>query len=135
MSDTANQNALAQGRTFVWHELYVPDIEAAKEFYENALGLGATSMDMGEMGAYNMLTNEGTPICGVLSTQTPHLEGTPTHWGVYLAVDDVDARLEKVTEHGGMILVPAMDVPTIGRMALIKDPQGATIWIFKGAPA
>jgi len=131
--DTLTQAALAQGRTFVWHELYVPDLEAAKSFYENALGLGSTSMDIGEMGAYNMFTNNGAPICGVLSTQSPQFQGVPPHWSVYLAVDDVDARLEKVTESGGKVLVPALDVPTIGRMALIEDPQGATIWLFKGA--
>jgi len=58
----------------------------------------------------------------------------PPHWATYLSVDDVDARVEKCVEHGGTLVVPAMDVPTVGRMALIHDPQGAHVWLFKGEP-
>jgi uncharacterized protein len=129
--EQATHAALATGRTFVWHELYVADTASATEFYEKALGLGKMSMDMGEMGSYDMMTNNGVPVCGVLSTTAPQFQGIPPHWATYLAVDDVDSRLEKVTANGGKIVVPALDVPTIGRMALIQDPQGATIWIFK----
>ena len=132
--DQATQAALASGSTFVWHELYVPDTGAASSFYEEAIGLGSTSMDMGEMGSYDMLTNNGVPICGVVSTNAPHFQGTPPHWAVYIAVDDVDARLVKIADAGGKVVVPALDVPTIGRMALAEDPQGAKFWIFKPEP-
>jgi predicted enzyme related to lactoylglutathione lyase len=131
MSDVnPDQNALNQGRAFVWHELYVPDLDKAKEFYGNALDMGSQTMDMGPM-AYNMLTVNGVPVCGMVSTNDPNMAGVPPHWAVYLAVDDVDARIEKVTANGGKVMVPAMDIPTVGRMALIVDPQGAHIWLFK----
>ena len=55
-----------------------------------------------------------------------------THWATYFSVDDVDARIAKCKEMGATVLVEPMDVPTIGRMALISDPQGAAIWLFKG---
>ncbi|MEG0172581.1 MAG: VOC family protein, partial [Aeromonas sp.] len=32
------------------------------------------------------------------------------------------------------VVVPPMDIPTVGRMALIADPQGAHIWLFTSAP-
>ena len=124
---------MAQGSNFVWHELYVPNDKAAVEFYEKALNFGSTSMEMGEMGSYNMLTRNGVPICGVMNTSSPQFEGVPPHWAVYLSVDDVDARLAKCEELGAKVMVPAMDVPTIGRMALIQDPFGAHIWLFKSA--
>ena len=127
-----DEASLRQGRTFVWHELYTPDLTAGLKFYETALGLGSTSMDMGEMGSYTMLTRDGKTVCGVHNTSAPMMAGVPPHWAVYLAVDDVDARVKAVEANGGKLVVPAMDVPTVGRMALIADPQGAHIWLFKG---
>ena len=62
--NTAEEAALRQGQTFVWHELYSPDPDASKKFYEAALGLGSTSMDMGEGGSYTMLTRDGKAVCG-----------------------------------------------------------------------
>jgi predicted enzyme related to lactoylglutathione lyase len=48
-------------------------------------------------------------------------------------VDDVDARLAKCKEMGATVLVDPMDIPKVGRMALIQDPQGSVIWLFKGS--
>ncbi len=124
---------MAQGRAFQWHELCVPDLDAAIKFYCEALGFGTAEMDMGPAGIYRMLTREGRPICGLQSTLVPPAEGQPPHWATYLWVDDVDARLEKSLALGAKLVVPATDVPTVGRMAMIQDPQGANIWLFKGA--
>lgn len=129
-----NQHALAVGSNFVWHELNVPDVEAATKFYTEALDFGSDKMDMGEMGSYHMLSRNGKSIAGMMSTNSPMMPpGVPPHWATYLAVDDVDGRLEKCSSMGATIVVPAMDVPTVGRMALIADPQGAHIWLFKPA--
>ena len=123
----ANQTALAQGRAFVWHEISTSDIDASIEFYTSTLDFGTLEMDMGDMGSYKMLTRNGAPVCGVTSTQ----DGVPPHWAAYLGVDDVDARAATAVDHGATVLVPALDVPTVGRMTLIQDPQGARIWLFK----
>jgi predicted enzyme related to lactoylglutathione lyase len=129
-----DQFAIAEGRAFPWHECYVPDVDKAVDFYTNALGMGTQKMEMPGMPPYTMLTHNGQAVCGVASTDAPHTQGTPPHWAVYMSVDDVDARLEKVTSMGGKVVVPAMDIPTVGRMALIADPQGAHLWLFKPAP-
>lgn len=133
MSDLADQNAIVNGRTFVWHELYVPDVDAAIEFYTQALDFGTTESDMGSMGTYKMLTRNGVPVCGTMSTNLPEMPNVPPHWAAYVSVDDLDARVAKCQEHGAELVVPAIDVPTIGRMSLIKDPQGAHIWLFEPA--
>ena len=86
------------------------------------------------MGTYKMLTRNGKPVCGVFGTDSAEMAHTPPHWATYLAVDDVDARLAKCTELGAKVIVQPMDVPTVGRMALIQDPAGAHIWLFKGTP-
>ena len=128
-----DQHALAEGSTFVWHELYVPNLDAALDFYTKALDFGSQEMDMGPAGTYKMLTRNGTAVCGMMSTNDLNDPNIPPHWATYLSVDDVDARLEKCTSMGATVVVPPMDVPTVGRMALIADPQGAHIWLYKAA--
>ena len=134
MSDASSmdQHAIAAGNTFPWHELYVASVEDAVSFYTEALGFGTQSMDMGEMGTYHMLTKNGTGIAGMMSFAQVGME-VPPHWAVYHAVDDVDARVAKCVELGAKVVVPAMDIPTVGRMCLIADPQGAHLWLYKGA--
>jgi hypothetical protein len=130
---TADQQATTSGKAFPWHEVYAPDADAAVEFYTKALGFGTQSMEMPGMPPYQMLTFNGTAVAGVVSTKTLPMPNVPPHWAAYIAVDDVDARLAKVTEMGGKIVVEPMDIPTVGRMAMIADPQGAMIWLFKPA--
>ena len=45
-------------------------------------------------------------------------------------MNSVDETLAKCTALGGKVLVPPMDVPTVGRMAVIQDPQGATLSVM-----
>jgi predicted enzyme related to lactoylglutathione lyase len=130
-TETLDQHAINVGRTFCWHEVYAPDLEAAVDFYTKALDFGTQEMDMGPIGTYRMLTRNGQTVAGMLGTNSPEMAHVPPHWAVYLAVDDVDARLAKCTELGATVVVPPMDIPTVGRMALIQDPQGAHIWLFK----
>ena len=131
MSENPSANAI--GNTFVWHELYVKDSAAAKAFYGEVLGWTNSDMDMGEMGTYTMLHKDGVPVAGIMQMDGPHFDGVPPHWAVYVSVDDVDAKVEKAVSLGATILVPAMDIPGIGRMCLIQDTQGATVWLFKGS--
>ncbi|UUI62974.1 MULTISPECIES: VOC family protein [Aeromonas] len=132
--DMAREHALAQGSAFTWHELYVPDAEAGIRFYTEVLGWESQTMAM-EGGNYPMLVVKGRPVAGVQTTRdNPDMAGVPPHWATYIAVDDVDARVAKVSQHGGSVVVPALNIPEVGRMALIADPQGAHIWLFTPAP-
>jgi predicted enzyme related to lactoylglutathione lyase len=84
-------------------------------------------------GDYTMLTMNGMGVAGVMDTNTLDHPNVPPHWAAYLSVDDVDARLAKCKEMGATVLVDPMDIPKVGRMALIQDPQGSVIWLFKGS--
>ena len=128
--DTHDKHVHATGTTFVWHEVYAPDAQKSIDFYTQALDFGTESHEMGEIGTYHMLTKNGTPVCGVLSTTEMKMDDVPPHWATYIAVDDVDARVAKCQSLGASVVVPAMDVPQVGRMCLISDPQGAYVWLF-----
>ena len=108
--------------TPVWNECVPPDIERATKFYADVLGMGSETMDM-EGSAYTVLTNaEGRQIGGAMN---PQMEGIPPHWNVYFNVDDVDTSVAHAEELGGTVMAPGFDVPGVGRMAVLSDPQGA----------
>lgn len=129
-----DQQALAQGKTFVWHEVYGPRSQDLIDFYTKALDWGSQEMDMGGGFTYKMLVANGQPVCGVMGTS--EMEGmgdVPPHWSTYIAVDNVDERQAKCEALGATKLHGPMDVPTIGRMVLMQDPGGATFWLYQAA--
>jgi predicted enzyme related to lactoylglutathione lyase len=48
-------------------------------------------------------------------------------------VESVDASARKAAELGAKTLMPPMDIPTVGRIAVIQDPEGAPLGMFQPA--
>lgn len=116
---------------FSWSELVTTDPEAAATFYGQLFGW--TVKDMGaEMGSYRVASVGEDQVGGIMS-MPPDAPPMPPHWGCYVTVDDVDATLARCTELGGQVLMPPMDVATVGRMAVIRDPQGAALSVMQYA--
>jgi uncharacterized protein len=113
-----------------WNELMTPSAAAAKEFYGKLFGWKTNAMDMGGF-SYQILQQGGKDFGGVMEMTGPQWTGVPPHWMMYVAVDDVDAACQKITELGGKVCVPPTDIPP-GRFAVVNDPQGATFAVFKG---
>lgn len=119
-----------QGR-FVWFELLTPEVDAAKAFYTETLNWKIEPYKMeGSDFEYPVIKVGETGIGGFMK---PPMAGVPTHWLSYLAVDDVDAAAKLFVKKGGRTLADAMDIPTIGRIQPVQDPQGAVLALFKPA--
>ena len=116
-------------------ELITPDQAAAKEFYGPLFGWEFDDVPMGDDGYYVTFAKEGDSVGGI-GGQMPGLEGHPAFWGVYLAVDDVDATTARVADAGGKVEAGPFDVMEHGRMSAIQDPSGARVnlWQAKGHP-
>jgi predicted enzyme related to lactoylglutathione lyase len=112
-----------------WNELMTTDADAAIAFYSGLLGVerGETIGDMN----YNLVRAQGEDVIGVMQI-VPEMGPMPPFWNIYFAVADVDESLAKAQSLGGNVVVPAMDIPDIGRFGGITDPQGAFFSIFKG---
>lgn len=116
---------------FSWSELMTPSPGGSIEFYGSLFGWKLETMDM-QGGKYTVAKVGDTPVAGMMDSAACG-EGAPpmpTAWSCYVTVDNVDKALEKCLSLGGKVLMPAMDVPTVGRMACIQDPQGATISVI-----
>lgn len=107
---------------FSWAELRTQDVAKAKAFYTDVIGWEIEEMPMPD-GTYTVLKAGGAPIGGM----TNHgAEGEPA-WVSYITVDNVDERVAKAKAAGGHIAMEPMDVPTVGRIAVIVDSVGAAV--------
>jgi len=114
-------------------ELMAPDQQAAADFYRQVFDWQIEESPLPEEaggGVYLQGRIEGDTVAGI-SGQMPGMEGHPAFWGVYLAVDDVDATTAKVEAAGGKVEAPPFDVMDLGRMAAIQDPTGARVNLWQ----
>jgi predicted enzyme related to lactoylglutathione lyase len=111
---------------FSWHELNTSDHDNAWGFYETIFGWKKLDvMDMGEMGMYQMFTQDGGEIpLGGMFNKPKEMPGPP-FWLYYASVDDVHKSVETVKELGGQVLNGPMEVPGGDYVAQCMDPQGA----------
>ena len=116
-----------------WCDLMSDDVDEARDFYTGVLGWDTEVMDIG-MGPYTVFKTDDRPVAGLMAKPP---EGpascAPTAWTSYVTVDDVDARIARVAGAGGTVVAGPMDIPTVGRMAIIQDPTGGIIGIIKYA--
>ena len=113
-----------------WNELLTTDKEDAIAFYQAVLGV-ERGESMPPMD-YTLVRAGGTEVWGVMQ-MTPEMGEFPPHWGVYFGVADVDESVAQAQSLGGAVTVSAFDIPNIGRIAGLSDPQGAAFVIFQGA--
>jgi predicted enzyme related to lactoylglutathione lyase len=123
-----NQSPMNKPGHFSWNELVTTDEAAAKTFYTGLLGW--TTQAFGEGMDYTLLKKGDTMVGGLMKCPQP---GMPAQWLAYVTVEDVDATAAKAAKLGGKIMMPPFDVPEVGRIAVLLDPQGAAFGLFKSA--
>src|SRR5450432_611987 len=109
---------------FVWHDLTTDDPAACKKFY--AALFGWEYVDTTVLGRPYTVARVGQKAIGGIHTPQASSSGkTPAHWLSYMSVADVDASVGKATAAGGGVLAGPLEVGTMGRAAVLRDPQGA----------
>jgi len=110
--------------TLGWNELQARDVGAAKKFYAPLFG-----WTLKESPEYSEFHLGARAVGGTLKSQAP--EGVPAFWLPYFMVDDCDATVQKSSAGGGSVHVPPMNIPNVGRFAVLTDPQGASFAVIK----
>jgi predicted enzyme related to lactoylglutathione lyase len=131
--------------TLNFNGLVTRDPEAAKAFYATVFGWRTLALPFGEMWTlpgYGDHLEERTPGLREQVAQMGGPEGfidvvaslnpiaaddsaTPAHWSVTFAVDDAESAPSQARKLGGQVVSGPSDAPWT-RMAVIRDPQGAT---------
>jgi len=116
-----------------WNEVLTRDPDGAKLFYGEVFGWRASAMPF-EGGEYTVwhLAGGRDPdgIAGMMpmaGEQWP--TDLPSHWRVYFAVADTDGTCSCAEELGGRVAVAPFD-STVGRIAVLNDPQGAVFSVI-----
>ncbi len=121
--------------SWIWYELMTPDPTGSKAFYDAVVGwnIDADSSTPGDV-EYRMIIAPDGNVGGVLTLNADMLAGgAKPGWLGYVGVDDVDATAEQLKAAGGAIHMPSHDIPGVGRIAMVSDPQGVPFYIMRGA--
>jgi predicted enzyme related to lactoylglutathione lyase len=123
---------MATHGAFYWNELMTTDPVAAAAFFKGLIGYDVSEMPMpdGDGGAYRVLMKDGKPMGGIMAMAPGLPPGVPPHWTSYLAVDNVDASVPSLRKLGGHVIREPWDVPGVGRIAIVTDPQGAVLGLI-----
>ncbi len=115
---------------FIWYELMTSDADAAAKFYGHVVGW--TAEDAGAPGVdYRRWSIGGEGVGGLMTLPAEAARGgMRPAWLGYVNVADVDAAVAALHAAGGAVHRPAWDVPGVGRMAMVSDPQGAAFYVM-----
>jgi len=119
--------------TVTWNELATRGVDKALNFYEQLFGWSWKAME-GAPTPYHMANLGERTVAGAMEMNEQWPVDVPPHWDVYFSVEDADKSVAKVEKLGGKSLAGPIDVPTVGRIYMIADPQGASLYIMKAEP-
>jgi hypothetical protein len=113
-----------------WVDLWTPDRQTSMDFYGAVFGW-TYRVGPAEQHSFTEVLVKDRTIAGMLTPPGAD-EHTPMVWTTYLSVDDVDATVAAVTEHGGQNLTGVITVPGTGiRIALATDPTGGLVGVWQ----
>lgn len=119
--------------TPIWYELLSTDPDASKAFYDDVIGWRIGPKPDGDMDYRMIETGSGEAVGGMMHLSPDMVAGgAKPAWLFYIGVDDVDATVAAITAAGGSVHLPAFDMPGVGRMAMLADPQGNPFYVMRG---
>ena len=120
----SNNSSCCKTSHIAWNELVTNDLEGSSAFYTKLFGWSAAAFGP----EYTLFKKAATDVAGMMKERQP---GTSAQWRAYVSVEDVDDTAARAVEFGGQVLVAPMEIPDVGRIAIVSDPQGAIIGLFK----
>lgn len=105
--------------------LPVADIEAAKEFYTDFLGLSDEEFNLGWVARFT------SPDTGANVQLVTHDSAAPEDAVISVHADDVDAAYAQAQELGYEIVYPLTDEPWGVRRFFVRDPDGNVLNIVR----
>ena len=109
---------------FVWFDLFTNDLKSASHFYEELFGWSFYPAESGRKRV-NTITLEGIPIGNAIQIKQRKNKVRKSRWLSYMSVENVDASVKLVEQNHGTVFMRPKELPNRGRVAVVKDPQGA----------
>ena len=115
-----------------WSELMTSDPKAAETFYDKVVGWTSEPFGNAPMPYTQFKRAGGAAVAGLM--KTPDGMHMPPFWSMYIAVPDLAEAIGNVKRLGGSTLSDVITVPTVGKMQMVKDPQGAAFYVIHHEP-
>ena len=115
----------------IWYELMTTDTAAAEKFYTDVVGWKAEPFG-GSAMPYTVFKRGGDVGIGGMMKRPDDMP-MPPFWAMYIGVPDFEDAVAHIKRLGGRELSPVIDIPDVGRMQMMADPQGAAFYIMKPA--
>lgn len=123
--DNIGAEVMGEPNTLTWTEVVTPDLAKAQAFYTALFGW--TPEAFGEDGSYVVYKKDDQYVAGSMNPP----QAMPSFWLIYFAVENADDAVAKAKALGGTIMREPTPIPTVGRFALITDPQGAGFGVLE----
>jgi predicted enzyme related to lactoylglutathione lyase len=125
----------------VHFEMPAVDRQRMADFYTKTFGWKA-QMFGAEMGDYVVVQTTDTDANGMIQTPGainggfyPKKDDWPAQYpSVVIAVDDIRASMQQVTDAGGQILGEPMEIPGIGQYVSFFDTEGNRVSMLQALP-
>ncbi|MEY9949649.1 VOC family protein [Kitasatospora sp. GAS1066B] len=108
-----------------WVELLTRDVPRATRFYPEVLDWSVTA---GEW--YTQWGIDGADFGGMMRMDEHFPASVPAHWRPYFAVTSVDDTVREAGRLGAETLMAPMDLAGGRRIAVLRDPQGASFGVY-----
>ena len=119
----------------IWRDLLTNDPAASQKFYGELFGWEfesvGTASNLKSNTSYTLIRHNGRLIGGMIDTLALNNRDDISQWVVLMSVEDVDASVEAVTANGGTIITPPTDLQSRGRLAVIRDAEGALLGLLE----
>jgi predicted enzyme related to lactoylglutathione lyase len=116
---------------FCWVDLSTSDFEGAKAFYSQLFGWEADEPPV-DGPRYSNFRLNGLTVAGLGELMPEQqAQGVPSSWSSYVKHDDAEAVAARISESGGTVVVPPMDVMEEGRFMMAQDPTGAFFGVWQ----
>ena len=116
----------------VWFELMTTDTKAAEAFYDKVVGWTSEPFAASPSPYTQFKRRGGVAVAGLM--KRPDDMNMPPFWAMYVSVPKLEAAVAEIKRLGGSELSPVINVPTVGRMQMVKDPQGAAFYVIQPEP-
>lgn len=115
----------------LWYELLTTGVDDAIAFYSKIIGWTTTPFAGSPQPYHLWMRGDHAPVGGVMAI--PPGMNFPPHWGMFVGVPRLEDGVARVVALGGSTLSDVIDIPTVGRMRTMKDPQGALFSLYEPA--
>jgi len=113
----------------LWYELMTTDMRAAEAFYQHVIGWTTSPFD-GARHPYTMFNRSGEVSIGGVMTKPPEVKAPP-FWAMYVGGPKLEDAVAHIKRLGGKSHTEVIQIPKVGRMQMMMDPQGAPFYVLE----